>query len=313
MFHSSIEVGRLGEHMWTEAFDLHSHSTNSDGEHSVAEVAKMMADSKVKFWSLTDHDTISGWPSAKSAAESVGMRFIPGVEITCAPGLEADLDVMKSRQRDRASDSWHLLAYFPEMDFSSPQHDGFEAWLAPLGQGRIPRMRAMVGRLGELGMPVDFDAVVARAGDSVGRPHLADEMLAAGYVETRQQAFDEWIGDGKPVHITRPKPSIAEACKAVHDAGGFTSLAHPLYYCIETAELIAFCVDAGVDAIECFHRSHTDAYRYELWFAAKNADLGVTCGSDFHGRMYNQAPGRMAVPCLTLPSAFNEMTQSLVE
>ena len=299
--------------MWTEAFDLHSHSTNSDGEHPVADVAKMMAESKVKFWSLTDHDTISGWSSAKSAAESEGMRFIPGVEITCMPGLEADSKVMEARQRDRASDSWHLLAYFPEMELTSRQHDGFEAWLAPLGQGRIPRMKTMVQRLGELGMPVDFDAVVARAGDSVGRPHLADEMIAAGYVETRQQAFDEWIGDGKPVHITRPKPSIAEACKAVHDAGGFTSLAHPLYYCIGTPDLIAFCIEAGVDAIECFHRSHADAYRYELWNAAKNAGLGVTCGSDFHGRMYNQAPGRMAVPTLTLPSAFSEMTLSLVE
>ena len=111
--------------MWTEAFDLHSHSTNSDGEHPVADVAKMMAESKVKFWSLTDHDTISGWSSAKSAAESEGMRFIPGVEITCMPGLEADSKVMEARQRDRASDSWHLLAYFPEMELTSRQHDGF--------------------------------------------------------------------------------------------------------------------------------------------------------------------------------------------
>jgi len=303
----------LGCNMWTEAFDLHSHSTNSDGEHPVADVAKMMAESKVQFWSLTDHDTISGWSSGKQAAESEGMKFIPGVEITCMPGLEANAAVMETRQRDRASDSWHLLAYFPHIEFSSKGHMDFEAWLAPLGQGRIPRMKTMVQRLEELGMPIDFDAVVARAGDSVGRPHLADEMIAAGYVETRQQAFDEWIGDGKPVHITRPKPSIAEACKAVHEAGGFTSLAHPLYYCIDTADLVQFCLDAGVDAIECFHRSHSDAYRHELWSAAKKAELGVTCGSDFHGRMYNQSPGRMAVPLSTLPPSLNRMAKLLFE
>ena len=303
----------MGCYMWTEAFDLHSHSTNSDGEHPVADVAKMMAESKVRFWSLTDHDTISGWSSAKQAAESEGLGFIPGVEITCMPGLGANAAIMEARQRDRASDSWHLLAYFPSIEFSSHEHLGFEAWLAPLGQGRIPRMKTMVQRLEELGMPIDFDAVVARAGDSVGRPHLADEMIAAGYVETRQQAFDEWIGDGKPVHITRPKPSIAEACKAVHEAGGFTSLAHPLYYCIDTTDLIQFCLDAGVDAIECFHRSHADTYRHELWSAAKNAGLGVTCGSDFHGRMYNQSPGSMAVPLSTLPAALNPMAKLLLE
>ena len=299
--------------MWTEAFDLHSHSTNSDGEHPVAEVASLMSKSGVKYWSLTDHDTISGWPLAKSAAEKEGITFIPGVEITCNPGLRASASVMKTRNRDRASDAWHLLAYFPHIDFSSEQHSVFEAWLAPLGDGRIPRMKAMVQRLAELGMAVDFDAVVARAGDSVGRPHLADEMVAAGYVETRQQAFDEWIGDGKPVHITRPKPSIAEACEAVHAAGGFTSLAHPLYYCVETDDLVAFCLANGVDAIECFHRSHADSYRFELWSAAKEAELSVTCGSDFHGMMYNQSPGHMAVPLVTLPKDFQPFTSAQSE
>ena len=84
--------------MWTEAFDLHSHSTNSDGEHPVADVAKMMAESKVRFWSLTDHDTISGWSSAKQAAESEGLGFIPGVEISTNEGF-------------------HILCYFKKIDF----------------------------------------------------------------------------------------------------------------------------------------------------------------------------------------------------
>ena len=287
--------------MWTELFDLHSHSTNSDGQHSVDEVAQMMSASNVRFWSLTDHDTISGWEGAKSAAEKEGIVFIPGVELTCMPGLEADADVMKKHQRERASDSWHLLAYFPDIDFQSEQHLHFKTWLAPLGEGRIPRMVAMVEKLGELGMPIDLDAVLARAGDSVGRPHLADEMVKQGYVETRQEAFDKWIGDGKPVHITRTKPSIVEACEAVHAAGGITSLAHPLYYCVNTDDLVRFCLDSGVDAIECFHRSHRDSYRLQLWSAAQESSLGITCGSDFHGTMYNQSPGRMAVPTRTLP------------
>jgi predicted metal-dependent phosphoesterase TrpH len=171
----------------------------------------------------------------------------------------------------------------------------------------------MVERLQELGMPLDFDSVVARAGDSVGRPHLADEMIDAGYVETRQQAFDEWIGDGKPVHVKRPKPTIEDACAAVHAAGGITSLAHPLYYCVDTDDLVSFCQSVGVDAIECFHRSHDDSYRYELWAAAKDRNMSVTCGSDFHGMMYNQSPGSMAVPISTLPPEFGPIMRSLLE
>lgn len=297
--------------MWTELFDLHSHSTNSDGQHSVEEVAKMMSDSNVQFWSLTDHDTISGWQSAKTAAEAHDIVFIPGVELTCMPGLEANQSIMELHQRERASDSWHLLAYFPTIDFQSEQHKHFKDWLAPLGDGRIPRMISMVEKLDELGMPIDIDAVLARAGDSVGRPHLADEMMKLGYVDTRQEAFDKWIGDGKPVHITRTKPSIVEACEAVHAAGGITSLAHPLYYCIDTDDLVRFCRDSGVDAIESFHRSHPDIYRYQLWSAAKDAGLKVTCGSDFHGMMYNQSPGRMAVPTATLPLQFKDSLASL--
>lgn len=299
--------------MWTEMFDLHSHSTNSDGQHSVVEVAQMMSDSKVRYWSLTDHDTISGWDSARKAAENQGLVFIPGVELTCTPGLPANATVLEHQGRERASDSWHLLAYFPSIEFQSSEHEQFKTWLAPLGEGRIPRMTTMVEKLAELGMPLDLNAVLARAGDSVGRPHLADEMMHQGYVETRQEAFDKWIGDGKPVHITRPKPNIAEACAAVHAAGGITSLAHPLYYCVDTESLIAYCLESGVDAIECFHRSHSDAYRFELWSAAKDSGLSATCGSDFHGQMFNQAPGRVAVPTITLPSQFKNSRHFLGE
>ena len=294
----------MAQNMWTEMFDLHSHSTNSDGQHSVSEVAQMMSDSKVRYWSLTDHDTISGWESARQAADNQGLVFIPGVELTCAPGLPANAKVLEHQGLERASDSWHLLAYFPNIEFQSQQHKQFKTWLAPLGEGRIPRMRIMVEKLSELGMPVDINAVLARAGDSVGRPHLADEMMQLGYVETRHEAFEKWIGDGKPAHITRPKPSIVDACKAVHAAGGITSIAHPLYYCVDSESLIAYCLESGVDAIECFHRSHSDKYRFELWSAARDAGLSVTCGSDFHGIMYNQTPGRMAVPAATLPIQF---------
>ena len=102
--------------MWTQDYDLHSHSTNSDGEHSVDYVAELMAGNAVKYWSLTDHDTIAGWDEAELACNEIGIRFIPGVEITC--GVEINSETNKSS-------SWHLLAYFPE-----GASDEFHSWIS---------------------------------------------------------------------------------------------------------------------------------------------------------------------------------------
>ena len=259
--------------MWSDLFDLHSHSTNSDGEHSVETVAQLMASEGVKHWSLTDHDTIAGWVEAERAATKSGMNFIPGVEITCEPGLPIDDLEMARWERDRAPASWHLLAYFPLTSVTGQQRIDFEAWLAPLGESRV------------------------------GRPHLADECIALGYVETRQEAFDKWLGDGRPLSITREKPTIKEATAAVHACGGITSLAHPIYYGVPVQSLVEYCKNAGVDAIECFHRSHPDSYRHELLLSVRDHGLKSTCGSDFHGLSNQQTPGNMPLPLDDLPGA----------
>jgi len=288
--------------MWSDAFDLHSHSTNSDGEHPVETVAQLMADEGVKHWALTDHDTIAGWDAAEAAATKLGIRFIPGVEITCEPGLPIVQEEMDSQGRDRAPTSWHLLAYFPSTTVSNQQKLTFQNWLAPLGESRGPRMARMVSLANEHGMNISLDAVLARADGSVGRPHLADELIAQGYAEDRQSAFDEWLGDGRPLAITRKKPSIEEATAAVHASGGFVSLAHPIYYGVPVEALVSHCKQAGVDAIECFHRSHPDPYRHALLTTAQANGLTSTCGSDFHGQSYQQTPGNMPLPLAALPS-----------
>ena len=288
--------------MWSDAFDLHSHSTNSDGEHSVDMVAELMAAAGVKHWALTDHDTIAGWDAAQAAATNLGIEFIPGVEITCEPGLPVSQDEMELRQRDRPPTAWHLLAYFPQGSATAQQRSDFAQWLAPLGESRGPRMERMVALANEHGLKVDLAAVLARADGSVGRPHLADELIAQGYGEDRQSVFDEWLGDGRPLAITRSKPSIKEATAAVHASGGFVSLAHPIYYGVPIDALVEHCKEAGVDAIECFHRSHPDPYRHAMLTAARANGLASTCGSDFHGQSYQQSPGKMPLPLVDLPA-----------
>ena len=181
--------------MWTQIYDLHSHSLHSDGEHPV-DRAELMHAEGVRCWALTDHDTTSGWKEGYKAATSLGMTFVPGVEITCEPALPADEHHMASIGRERASASWHLLAYFPRHVPGSDDAEvaSFKAWLSPHQDGRLPRMMAMCERLGELGMPVSIDEVSAKASGSVGRPHLAEVMVERGYVASKQEAFETWIG-----------------------------------------------------------------------------------------------------------------------
>lgn len=292
--------------MWTQTIDLHSHSTHSDGQHDVAQVADLMAQHGVKMWALTDHDTTDGWLTAAREAERQSIRFVPGVEITCEPALPANTARLEAIGREQASASWHLLAFFPQHQphLEDVKVNEFKRWLTPKQDGRTPRMEAMCRRLAQFGMPVEFEAVMKRAGGSVGRPHLAEEMVERGYVMSKQEAFEKWIGDGLPCFVPHLKPTLRETVDAVHRAGGITSLAHPLYYGVETSVLLKTLVEHGVDAIEAVHRSHDDAYRHELMQAASQRGLFITVGSDFHGLDQQPRPGNMPVIVSAVHPAF---------
>jgi predicted metal-dependent phosphoesterase TrpH len=168
-------------------------------------------------------------------------------------------------------------------------------------------MQAMCHRLTELGMPVNYQNVERRAGGSVGRPHLAEEMIDLGYVSSKQEAFEKWIGDGLPGFVPHQKPSIAEAVQAVKAAGGITSLAHPLYYGVPPTTLCKTLADLGVNAVETVHRSHSDAYRFSLQQAAEANGLSTTVGSDFHGLKSQTRPGHMPVPVGMLPKSLTDV------
>ena len=273
--------------MWTESVDLHCHSWHSDGLSSPEEMAKRAFDSGVKVWSLTDHDTNSGWDEAQSACDNLGMRFIPAVEITCEVEISSET---------HNPTSWHLLAYFPEG--SSPE---FSDWLLSLKEARVPRMKLMLSALNELGHSIAIEDVEKHAEGALGRPHLARAMVEYGIVESVQEAFDEWIGDSGPAFRERPLPTISHAVEMVHQAGGITSLAHPYYYGIKTEILIPTLLKLGVDCIEAVHNSHSDSYRWELM----QQGLPITVGGDSHGTEKRPSPGKMAVPIKHLHSCFH--------
>ena len=272
--------------MWVETVDLHCHSWHSDGLWSPREMAQRAYDSGVRVWSLTDHDTSDGWSEAQEACDELGMKFIPGVEITCEVELKSET---------HNPTSWHLLAYFPE-----GASDEFRQWLADLKDARVPRMKSMLSALSDLGYDIPIADVEKYAEGSLGRPHLARAMLEHGIVESVQQAFDEWIGDTGPAFRERPLPTISEAVEMVHQSGGITSLAHPKYYGISSDLLIPTLLKLGVDCVEAIHNSHLDSYRWELI----QQGMPITVGGDSHGTEKRPSPGKMVVPLKNLHPCF---------
>ncbi len=173
----------------------------------------------------------------------------------------------------------HLLGYF------LPVSDArLEDFLVHARAGRDRRARAMVSRLTGLGLRIDFDSIQHIAqGGAVGRPHVARALLAAGHVATIQQAFDRYIGTGRPAFVEKELPQFRDVADLVHSVGGIVSAAHLKRHGTRT-ELALLC-DEGLDAVETRHPSHDGETRATITEAADALGLGRTGGSDWHGEL----------------------------
>jgi predicted metal-dependent phosphoesterase TrpH len=259
--------------------DLHTHTTASDGRCTPADLVARAAAGGVRVLAVTDHDTVAGCEAASRACADAGLEFVPGIEITAA--LDG-VDV-------------HVLGYFVDAG-SVP----LAAFLDEQRRRRVDRITEIGARLGQLGMPLDVDAIVAAAaadpGRSVGRPAIARAMVAAGYVASTGVAFDRWLSRGRPAYVPRLAAPPAEVFARIHEAGGLASLAHPRL--VGRDEWIPQFADAGLDALEAFHVDHDslDTSRY-LTFAVR-LDLGVTGGTDYHGDSSHGGtrPGTISLP-----------------
>ena len=244
--------------------DLHLHTTASDGRLAPDALVARAAGLGLTTISVTDHDTTAGLTEAADAATRHSVRLVPGIEITA---VEDGRDV-------------HMLGYF--IDTADPVLAGF---LSAQRDVRVDRLRRIAGRLSELGLPVDVDAAIdaaTQAGRTVGRPLIADAMIACGYVASRRDAFDRWLAGGRPAFLARDGASPQQVIDVVHGARGRISLAHPGRTGLADARLRRL-VDAGLDAIEVYHSDHDAAAVTR--YASLADDLGVlrTGGSDFHG------------------------------
>lgn len=246
--------------------DLHTHSTASDGTQAPAELVAAAKRAKLGMVALTDHDTTAGWEEAVGAAVRVGIRLVRGIEISCS----------------RSHRSIHLLGYLP-----NPDDPRLVIELARARDSRVTRMDRMIERMAADGIPVSVEGVRAQLapGATLGRPHLADALVAAGVVADRDEAFRDLLHDRSRYYVGHYAPDPAAAIRLVRSAGGVPVLAHPFAMRGATVsdELVEELAAAGLAGIEVHHRDHTkDDVERALGLAQRHG-LVVTGSSDYHG------------------------------
>jgi hypothetical protein len=242
--------------------DLHSHSRASDGQFEPAEVAARARAAGLSVWGLCDHDTVAGLPAAGEAAVRLGLRLVPGIELSA---------FLERREI-------HLLGHFVD-----PTHPTLQAFEDLLTRHRRERVRKIVERLAALGVHVTEEAILRHSGGkTVGRPHVAQAVVEAGAVSSVREAFDRYLGEGQPAYVSRYRLEAADAVKLVRGAGGTVTIAHPGVSKLEVAE-VARLAAVGVVGIEVIHPDQNPSVREKYQRAAQASGLVQTAGSDFHG------------------------------
>ena len=261
-------------------FDLHTHSTFSDGTATPAENVALAIERELEGIAITDHDSTDGYADAFAAAAGTSLRVETGIEF--------------SAEHDGAS--LHVLAYWVD-----PQNDGLREELRRLTDTRFRRGELMVEKLQDLGYDVSFERVRAIAGDDlIARPHLAQAMVEAGIVDTEKEAFDRFISDGGIAYVPKHALDPIDALALIRGAGGVCVLAHPGMWRGESSvpeDLIERMAAGGMAGLEVDHPDHDDAQRVAYRKLAERLDLVPTGASDCHGARYGFRLG-----CYTTPA-----------
>jgi predicted metal-dependent phosphoesterase TrpH len=258
-------------------FDLQSHSIHSDGALPAADVIAHAASAGAELVALTDHDTIDGVPEAREAAARHGLAFSPAAELSAVHGAHEDL---------------HILGY--EIDDADEE---LKALLRDYRGDRARRIGEMAARLRELGFELDETPLEARraAGKPIGRPHLADAVLAHPAnaerlreegIDGRDALFPPYLVPGAAAYVARSRPTVAEAIEVIHAAGGVAVWAHPFWDLDRVDEALAALeafVAAGLDGVEAFYATHGPEETRVLYDAAQRRGLLTTGSADFHG------------------------------
>jgi predicted metal-dependent phosphoesterase TrpH len=248
--------------------DLHTHSNRSDGTDPVDVLIARAKRDGLDVIALTDHDTADGWAEGRRAAEDLAVGFVPGIEISCKlNGI-----------------SVHLLGYLLD-----PSYEPLAQELSTVRDGRTDRIPSIVARINALGVDLTVDEVLAQATGtpSVGRPHVADALVARGTVADRGEAFDRFLADGRPGHVSHYAIDPGRAIDLVREAGGVPIIAHPWgrssHKVINEETIARFVAEHGLAGIEVDHQDHSPTSRTALRRIAENLGIIYTGSSDHHG------------------------------
>ena len=247
--------------------DLHTHSLASDGTDTPGELINKAHASGITVLGLMDHDTVAGWDEATMYLRP-GMSLVLGSEISCQT-----LD----------GTSVHMLGMLFDRDNSA-----LSEVLATTRDNRLTRMNRIVARLNEAGYEISIEDVLAQLapGATLGRPHLADALIAKKLVASRDEAFAELLHNNSKYYISHYSPTPEDAIKLIKQAGGVAVIAHPLASLRgRTISIDSFksMVEAGLDGIEISHRDQSEDERELLREVVARYDIIATGSSDYHG------------------------------
>jgi 3',5'-nucleoside bisphosphate phosphatase len=246
--------------------DLHTHTDESDGTYTPAQLIDEAVASRLEALGITDHDTLAGYDAALPLARAAGLDLVCGIELS-------------TKLRGR---SVHLLGYF----LHQPPSQAFRDWLREMQLSRRDRNVRLAAKLRSMGMDVSIEEVEARGKSLAGRPHFAQVMVEKGYVADTREAFDDYLDESAKAYVDRLEPSFKEGVKKILDGGGMPSLPHPIRVPKNGEHfesLMGEMLDAGLPAIEVYHSDHSpDDVRF-FQEQAERHKLAITGGSDFHG------------------------------
>lgn len=249
-----------------QCIDLHIHSTTSDGTMSPVELVHYAHKKGLSAISITDHDTIEGVDQALAAGRKIGLEVVPGIELS-----------VKYRTHNV-----HLLGYL-----FNYRHKQLHIALEQLQVGRVERNKKIIVKLNRLGMTIHLGELEKAAGPGqTGRPHIARLMVEKGFVQSMDEAFEKYLGQGGLAYSSRFIYEAGEAIKIIQEAGGIAVLAHPqqLDKSVDNLDLaLQQLCDMGLDGIEVYYPKHSRAFRKRLIALAEKYSLLMTGGSDYHG------------------------------
>lgn len=273
--------------------DLHTHSTASDGTYTPTELLDYAKEKDLKAIALTDHDTVSGIAEARVAAKKNSIELIPGIELST-----------EYEGRDI-----HMLG----LNIDTENYY-FQTYLKEFKESRDLRNIKMIE-----GLQKEFDISVEKLtkrypGRVLTRAHIAEYLFSEGYVDSITDAFTKYIGDNAPYFIPREKITPFDAIRAIHESGGYAILAHPMIYHMKEKELERLARDLkktgldGIEAIYSTYRPYDEAFVRRL---AKDLNLSITGGSDFHGKIkpdldLGSGYGRLRVPYTVLENLLSK-------